>query len=286
MKTKIILLFLGTFLLLLPVQSQVTIGSGIETRKGSLLELKEDNNAGVNSSKGFSLPRVKLNSASDLTVDDYSKRLEYKGLTVQNTNTSGGLTEGIYSWDGDRWKLIVAANGPGTEAQVLISKGPDNVPQWQDLAQVHVPSVTLFAKQTKSTARLGEKAYIPIPYDKPTYMNGFSYNETTKEFKIEKSGYYVVNVYCKVYVKFPNNDQNKTDGTLTTVLAIKNGNNVRNYPWEFGVNMWYGFTTTNIYQTASGLVYLEAGKEFAIISIFTRDSQIMEGYLSMTYMTE
>jgi len=285
MKTKIILLFLGTFCLLLPVRSQTTIGSGLEPRKGSLLELKEDNNAGVNSTKGFSLPRVKLNSPDDLTVDDNSKGLEYKGLTVQNTTTSGGLTEGVYSWDGDTWRLIIAADGPGTEAQVLISKGEDKAPQWHNLARMHVPSVTLFAKQTKSSILLPEKANAVIMYDKPTHINGFSYNETTGEFTVEKSGYYVVNVYSNVYVEI-SNPEKKYDGTLLTLLAIKNGTEIKDYKWEFGINVWYGFDTTDIHQTASGLVYLEKDKQFVILSGFTRKSYVREGYFALTYIAE
>jgi len=283
MKTKTILIFLGIFLMLLPVQSQVTIGSGLEPRKGSLLELKEDNNAAENSTKGFSLPRVKLTSPAVLTVDDDSKKLEYKGLTVQNINAVNGLTEGIYCWDGDTWKLVVAADGPGTQSQVLVSKGPDKAPEWQNLANVNVPSVTLFARQTKPSALLPKKLNYVIYYDDPELMIGFSYDKNTGEFTVEKEGYYVVNVYSKVDVNFTN-PENKTDGTLLTYLGIKNGDKPMEYPREFVINVWYGETTKLIHQALSGLVYLEKGKKFVIMSGYTRDSRVLEGYLSLTYM--
>jgi len=283
MKTKIILLLLGTFYILLPVQSQVTIGSGFEPLKGSLLELKQDNEIKENSTKGFSLPRVKLTSPTVLTVDDYANRGKYKGLTVQNTNPLAGLTEGIYSWDGEMWKLIVATNGPGTDTQVLVSKGDHVAPEWQDLAQQHVPSVVLFANQTVSSGLITARARHVVKYNTPSLINGLSYNESNGEFTVEKGGYYLVNVYSKAFVNISNPD-NQYDGTLTTMLAIKNGNNIQDYIWEFGINVWYGKTTTDIYQTASGLVYLKKGQSFVIFSVYTRDSYIREGSISMTYM--
>jgi len=284
MKIKIILLFLGTFYILLPVQSQITIGSGLEPRDGSLLELKQDNETEKNATKGFSLPRVELKGPKILTVDDDSKGKEYKGLTVQNTFSGNGLTEGIYSWDGEMWKLIVATDGPGTTEQVLISKGAGKAPQWQDLAKVNVPSVTLFAKNTKPSGKITARDRYVIKYDEPTFINGFSYDEATGEFTVEKEGYYVLNAYNKVNVKYPNNEGNITDGTLTTYLAIKKGLTPRDYSWEFVINVWYGFKTTDIHQALSGLVYLEKGKKFVIISIYTRDFQVLEGYFSLTYM--
>ncbi|WP_029906467.1 hypothetical protein [Prevotella sp. 10(H)] len=284
MKIKIILLFLGTLHILLPIQSQVTIGSDFEPRDGSLLELKQDNETGKNATKGFSLPRVHIDSPNTLTVDDDSKGDQYKGLTVQNTNPSGGLTEGIYSWDGKMWKLIVATDDPGTQAQVLISKGEGKAPQWQDLAKVNVPSVTLFAKQTKPSVLLPMKKNYVIYYDEPELMIGFKYNKDKGEFTVEKDGYYVANIYSKVDVEFPNNEQNKTDGTLLTYLGIVNGNDVMQYTREFVINVWYGFTTKLIHQSLSGLVYLKKNQKFVIMSGYTRDSKVLEGYFSLTYL--
>jgi len=123
------LLFIVGISFLLPIYSQVTIGSGFEPRKGSLLELKEDNNTGENSNKGFSLPRVQLTSPTVLQVDSDTKRLEYKGITVYNTGTQNGLVEGTYQWDGAKWMQMVAVESYGTDGQMLTSKG-DGTYDW------------------------------------------------------------------------------------------------------------------------------------------------------------
>ncbi|WP_029905094.1 hypothetical protein [Prevotella sp. 10(H)] len=131
MKTKILLFTIGINFLL-PIYSQVTIGSGIEPRKGSLLELKEDNSTGKNSDKGFSLPRVQLTSPTVLQVDIDTKGLEYKGLTVYNTGTANGLVEGTYQWDGAKWMQVVVVKSHGTDGQTLISKG-DGTYDWSTI---------------------------------------------------------------------------------------------------------------------------------------------------------
>jgi len=132
MKTKILLFIVGISFLL-PIYSQVTIGSGIEPRKGSLLELKENNSTGNNSDKGFSLPRVQLTSPTVLQLDVDAKKLEYKGLTVYNTGTENGLVEGAYQWDGAKWMQVVVVKSYGTDGQALISKG-DGTYDWSTIS--------------------------------------------------------------------------------------------------------------------------------------------------------
>jgi len=126
MKTTLLSLILIVLTGLSPLRSQVTIGSDLEPRSGLLLEIKEDNNTGKNSSGGFGLPRVSLNSLTDFTADNTSTdKTEYTGLTVYNMNTDPqkGLTEGIYTWDGYKWNHVVSVSEYGEDGQTLISRG-------------------------------------------------------------------------------------------------------------------------------------------------------------------
>ncbi|MDR1884594.1 MAG: hypothetical protein LBR26_17745 [Prevotella sp.] len=94
------------------LQAQVVIGSPTMSEPAALLQIKEhDASPGTGeataSSGGLLLPRVALNSLSDITVlspgADTDKKLELTGLLVYNINTSGSLAEGIYEWDGTTW---------------------------------------------------------------------------------------------------------------------------------------------------------------------------------------
>jgi len=183
MKAKLLLLILITLTSLSPLRSQVTIGSGIEPRSGLLLELKEgnDNSMGVNSSKGFSLPRVRLNSLTDLTVDNNSKNGEYAGLTVYNTNTDPqkGLTEGTYTWDGNKWNHIVPVSGYGKDGQTLISRG-DGTYDWSDIV---FPEYTFHKPTQISTFDSSKKIEYARQYSSvmgtegTTHTNGPVYND-------------------------------------------------------------------------------------------------------------
>jgi len=127
MKTKSLLLTLG-IVFVVPVYSQVTIGSDLPTRKGSLLEIKEDNSKGTNSSKGFGLPRVELTSLSDLPANYKSPKGEYKGLTLYHIGTPT-IKAGPYYWDGEKWKHLVTVQQYGKNGQTLISRG-DGTYDW------------------------------------------------------------------------------------------------------------------------------------------------------------
>jgi hypothetical protein len=99
----------------LQAQAQVVIGSETPSEAAALLQLKEHNappgSGGETSRKGgLLLPRVELKELSDVTVlpsgAGEDKKKELTGLLVYNVNTSGGMEEGIYEWEGDRWYLL------------------------------------------------------------------------------------------------------------------------------------------------------------------------------------
>lgn len=138
------------------VQAQVTIGSDAPPRAGTLVDLKEDGASTgktANSVKGLGLPRVKLQSATTLTVDDNSEKHKYVGLMVYNTNTeAGGIAEGIYCWDGATWKQAIVTDSKGTSGHLLISKG-DGTYSWKEATvpqfNYHKPTqILLFADGT------------------------------------------------------------------------------------------------------------------------------------------
>lgn len=113
-KSLIINIFiLFSLLYISQVTAQVTIGAGLEPRKGLLLDLKENNalNKESNASKGFGLPRIALTSPTTLTIDDDSKKSDYVGVVVYNIGTNP--VEGTYSWDGTKW-VSLSYQGLGT----------------------------------------------------------------------------------------------------------------------------------------------------------------------------
>lgn len=118
--------------------SQVTIGSGDPPRKGALLDLKEQNNAGIeaNATKGLGLPQVALESIREIPVKDNNETLEvYTGLTVYNTTNAPGsqLVEGLYCWMDSVWKPILFVDNKGEKGQSLVRDGRSGV-AWKELS--------------------------------------------------------------------------------------------------------------------------------------------------------
>lgn len=126
------LLYISIILaLLMPVMhAQVTIGSDNPPHKGSLLDLKQKEQAGENAKGGLALPRVELRSATELTVGgDESKKKEHKGLVVYNVANTGDLSEGTYCWDGEKWKRMLSVDSYGAKGDLLQNNG-DNTTNW------------------------------------------------------------------------------------------------------------------------------------------------------------
>jgi len=289
MKTKLVFLLIGTCCLLLPVYSQVTVGSGLEPRKGSLLELKENNEAGANSTKGFSLPRVKLNAPTELTLDDDSKGEEYKGLTVQNTTTTGGLIEGIYCWDGKMWKLVVAVNGQGTDGQILTSKGTGMAPEWKSEAELNVPTVDLIANAipTANPSTYPPAGFRAVGYD-IAYMKGFKYVAADSVFTPDKSAYYQVSLYNKLDVK-PDwvGEYDDNGGTARTALSKRTG--VKgNYQYEdlISFNAFYYAGSTYVLHPLTGLVLFEKDQNYVVRTTYTREFIVTGGRISFTHVAD
>lgn len=114
MKTTYILLFLIISPFITPIKGQITIGSNEKPRAGALLDLKEDNISGANSSKGLMLPRVILTKRDMLypmLPSNYDKSTEdanHMGLIVYNTSDSYFLEQsGPYVWDGKEWVYLI-----------------------------------------------------------------------------------------------------------------------------------------------------------------------------------
>ena len=117
------------------LQAQVTIGSKLEPNKGALLDLKENANAGVNSTKGMLLPRVALNWAANNLAQSLNPSAdassmdgpEHAGLTVYSTSDDycNGNYPGPYVWDGEKWNYL--GKKKEFEVKQLVDKRDDNV---------------------------------------------------------------------------------------------------------------------------------------------------------------
>lgn len=142
MKHKLFLILLVFLLITAGVYAQVTIGSTLPPRRGSLLDIKQysTTNKEINATKGLGLPRVALTSLSELTVDNQSKKDEYAGLTVYNITNNTQVTEGIYCWFGNTWKKVILMDTVGEDGNMLISNG-DNTYRW---GSITIPGVKLY----------------------------------------------------------------------------------------------------------------------------------------------
>lgn len=88
--------------------AQVTIGSSLAPVDGALLDLKErasENSDNSNSNRGLLLPRVKLNSATDILFNAGEEAL-HTGLTVYHMG-SQNLCAGVYVWDSSKWNRVM-----------------------------------------------------------------------------------------------------------------------------------------------------------------------------------
>lgn len=89
------------------MRAQVTIGSNIEPNKGTILDLKEKNGVGVNSTKGLALPRVQLTTLSSLDdIDTDLDKNAHIGLTIYVPNEFEDNCPGVYVWNGTIWEGI------------------------------------------------------------------------------------------------------------------------------------------------------------------------------------
>lgn len=100
------------------ITSQVAIGKTSAPASGALLQLKESESTGVNSTRGLAMPRIKLTSTTgDLASSmgaasgtyDANKHI---GLIIYNTgkNEVDGTDRfcpGLHVWDGTKWKPLI-----------------------------------------------------------------------------------------------------------------------------------------------------------------------------------
>lgn len=111
---KLVLLLGFLSIIVFTSNGQVTIGSNQEPNKGALLDLKE--NANGTSTRGLSMPRVKLEDLRSLkpalpthvmgTPDE-----EHTGLIVYHVSGEtkpqcANIPDGIYVWNGNEWQGI------------------------------------------------------------------------------------------------------------------------------------------------------------------------------------
>lgn len=118
------LLWLLLVFSVIQVYAQVTIGSDIPPRKGSVLDIKDKDTTGEepNADGSLGLPRVQLSSPTILTVANDSENIKSIGITVYHTGNTK-MPAGIYKWDGSRWMLTVLVDDYGTSGQLLKSNG-------------------------------------------------------------------------------------------------------------------------------------------------------------------
>lgn len=157
MKFKIVLTGFLLVLSLPSLNAQATVGSDIEPRKGSLLDIKQDDESenNPNSNGGLGLPRVKLVAPETLTIDVPSEKDNYVGVMVYNVGNTN-IPEGIYYWDGDRWRLSVSVDNFGANGNLLKSNGYGTF-SWSNFVlpnyEYHKPTQIGVFDDTKATTK-------------------------------------------------------------------------------------------------------------------------------------
>lgn len=106
-------IFIFIFICVTSLSGQVTIGSAKPPMVGALLDIKEQNGVGPNSSKGLLMPRVFLNNESELAtsldataVSGSLDASQHIGLSVYNINNCITRGKGFYVWDGLNWVFL------------------------------------------------------------------------------------------------------------------------------------------------------------------------------------
>lgn len=174
LKKSLVILFLALPVFTTGFHAQVTIGTGTPPVTGSLLDLKEydpsDSRSenGTTTTKGFSLPRVRLvdwdklipmfdnmKDAATYHKDgiDYLKAEEdgkHIGLMVYNLteDPNTGFTEGLYFWNGFKW-VIPTGTGIDPESKffympsfILDTSAPFNTNKTVDLYDAYQKQFT------------------------------------------------------------------------------------------------------------------------------------------------
>jgi len=122
-------IFMFVLLLILFVndtQSQITIGNHTPPVSGALLQLKENDNVDINSTKGMILPRVKLtdkNSLNDLGTGLDNN--EHTGLLLFQTERNDQFCPGLYIWNSTEWEPV-GHNG-NMAPNITMTDGDGNV---------------------------------------------------------------------------------------------------------------------------------------------------------------
>lgn len=124
MKTFFLLVTLSVLCII--ANAQVVIGSGNPPTIGALLQLKENENIGVNSTKGLLLPRVMLTSATSLEPAMSSPtpqdKLTHIGLMVFHMGNVD-LCAGAYIWNGDKWERANTSCVVATDCNTVTFNG-------------------------------------------------------------------------------------------------------------------------------------------------------------------
>ena len=125
MNRSLSLMYLLLIFSVAKIHGQVTVGSDIEPRKGTILDIKDKNTSDhlPNADGGLGLPRVKLVAPETLTIgNDESQKSKSIGITVYHTGNTN-MPAGIYTWDGSTWMLTVSVDDYGASDQLLKSNG-------------------------------------------------------------------------------------------------------------------------------------------------------------------
>lgn len=111
--------------------AQTTIGTNTKAMEGAILQLKENDKLGANSTKGLGMPRVKLTDYTSLKdIGTNLNKEEHTGLVVYNSNEclfGKGDDDGLYVWDGTYWVPLMPKEAQTKDVRSVVDDGVNKI---------------------------------------------------------------------------------------------------------------------------------------------------------------
>jgi len=172
------------------------------------------------------------------------------------------------------------ANTPGDAGKVggfLMSQGENNAAIWATPISLNIPSVSGIGKTNKSINNIVGATFTVIKYDVQNRINTevLSYDQSSGNYKILKSGYYLINSNATLTV---NPNQSYTDGSLRFALYINDES-------KLSVLGSFPISAPNpIRESLAGIYYMNVNDYFNLQVNYTRSYNLLDSNISVTYL--
>jgi hypothetical protein len=166
----------------------------------------------------------------------------------------------------------------GKKGDLLISNGTGSSPEWVEPYKLKIPQIVNISNRTTTGTLIKKDTYWNIqfnesPQNLPLYIN---YDNLNHEFKIKKSGFYIVNANTKANVICTSG----ACGGTFRITFLKNGTNIASNSTGYNNN------TVSMQENINTSTFLKEGDIIKIVLIYTRDMRANEASASFTYLSQ